>query len=396
MRLERGQCGHRLEGRAGGIDAVESAVERREVVCARGGGRQPGGREALVGDAARVDTRAVRRARGHREDRAVPRVERDDRAAVGLVLLVLVGEADARLECPFGRALQVDVERQADRLAGLRRALEDEPARPVAERVHRPLRQTVASAQVRVVGRLEPGLADHVAGLVALRAELLQLLRRDLGDVADELGRELAVGVAPEIRVDDLDARELVEVLGEVVDRRVAVHGLADDHRGDRVVLAQLDLGDHLRHRHVDDEREAAQLGQPGLVRALVQVLRRDRHGGAGDRRHERAAVAVEDLAALGREPQRAHLVVERGLQVLRPGEHLQRPEAEEEHAEDDESERAENPEPERELRGEAVGLRDPRVGRQEAIRAGARAASQGAAPPSRPPAPCRARAPSA
>jgi len=396
VRLQSGERGHRLEGRAGGIDARQRPVERGVVAARRGPGGEPLRCQTLVGDAAGVDARVVGRARGHRQDRAVARVERDDRAAVGLVLLVLVGEADPVLKRPLGRALEVDVKGQAERLTWRRRTLEEEPTGSVPDRVDGPLREARSPAEVRVVSRLEPGLADHVAGPVALLAELLQLLRRDLGDVADELRGQRAVGVAALVSVDDLDARELVEVLGEVVDRRVARHGRPDDHRGDGIVLAQLDLGDHLGHRYVQNPRQPAQLAQPRVVGALVQVLGRERDGSARNRRHEGAAVAVEDLAALGGQPQRAHLVVERGLEVLRAREHLQRPEAEEEHAEDDERQRAEDPEPDGELRREAVGLLHPGVGRQEAVRAGASSASQGAAPPSPARAPCRARAPSA
>src|SRR5439155_15500746 len=113
----------------------------------------------------------------------------------------------------------------------------------------------------------------------------------------------------------------------------------------------------------------------------------------------QRETVAVEDLAALGLESDRANLVVERRLQVLRPREHLQRPEPEEQDPEGDQRDRAEDPDPQRELGREAVRPLDPGVGRQETVRPRAASActgtSQGAAPPSRPPArsPTRGRA---
>ena len=61
-----------------------------------------------------------------------------------------------------------------------------------------------------------------------------------------------------------------------------------------------------------------------------------------------------------------AQLVVLRRVQVAVAGEHLERPEPEEEDGEDGERERAEHADAERELRREAVRLRDPRIGRQE------------------------------
>ena len=157
--------------------------------------------------------------------------------------------------------------------------------------------------------------------------------------------------------------------LEQVVDRRVPLDRLADDDRRDRVVAAPLDPVQQRRDGDAQDLREPFQLVQarrPGLG----QVGGEELDGRAGDVRHERPALAVEDLAARRLDPHRAELVVQRRPQVLRAREHLQRPEPEEEHAEDDERERPEDPDPQRELGREAVRPLDARVGRQEAVRA--------------------------
>ena len=244
------------------------------------------------------------------------------------------------------------------------------------------------AAQVRVVAPLHPGLADLVAGGVALPLQQLELRGRDLVHVAEHLGREVAVRVVAQVRVGDADARELLGVLVEVVDRRRPLDVLAHDHRRDRVAAARLDPAQHLVDRDVHDPREPPQLVQArGPGHRQVGRVQLDRR--AGDVDHERPAVHVEDLAARRLDADRANLVVERRLQVLRPGKHLQRPEPEEEDAEGEQRDRAEDPDPQRELRREAVRALDARVGRQEAVGARAMAAragaSQGAAPPSRP-----------
>ena len=74
-----------------------------------------------------------------------------------------------------------------------------------------------------------------------------------------------------------------------------------------------------------------------------------------------------------------AQLVVLRLLRYGRAGEHLQRPEPEEEDREDGERERAEDRDAQGELRGQAVRLLDARVGRAGSRPPGAAAASQGA-----------------
>src|SRR5207247_1490039 len=129
---------------------------------------------------ARVHTRVVCRVRGHREDRAVAGPERDDRAGVGGPAALQLRLVDAVQDPPLRGALEVDVERELDRLAGRSHPLHDGLAVWKAERVHPLLLLSRASPQVRVVRGLEPGLADLLSALVALAPKVLQLVRRDL------------------------------------------------------------------------------------------------------------------------------------------------------------------------------------------------------------------------
>ena len=73
--------------------------------------------ELLRIGAADEDRGLVRRGRRHREDGAVARVERDDRASVGGPVVVLVREVDPVLERLLGGALELHVEREAQRVA---------------------------------------------------------------------------------------------------------------------------------------------------------------------------------------------------------------------------------------------------------------------------------------
>ena len=78
------------------------------------------------------------------------------------VRLVVAGQLDAVAERALGRPLQVDVEREADGVAGLRIAARLERALLPAERVDADLCRARLAAEVRVECRLDPGLADLV------------------------------------------------------------------------------------------------------------------------------------------------------------------------------------------------------------------------------------------
>src|SRR5438552_1957018 len=74
------------------------------------------------------------------------------------------------------------------------------------------------AAQVAVVHRLDAALADRVAEVVTPLAQRVELLLRDLADVAEYVRGEFLVGVVAEIFVRDVDARKVAAALAKVVD----------------------------------------------------------------------------------------------------------------------------------------------------------------------------------
>ena len=102
--LEAGERGDRLERRAGRVLAGDRAVEQRRA------GRLAEQRVvALLRELLGQRRGIERRRRAHRHDRAVARIHRDERARLA------AGDGRVRL---LGGALQADVERQAQALAG--------------------------------------------------------------------------------------------------------------------------------------------------------------------------------------------------------------------------------------------------------------------------------------
>ncbi len=71
----------------------------------------------------------------------------------------------------------------------------------------------VAAAEDRVVLELEAGRADPVARLEALVGGLLELVRTDLADVAEQVGAERPVRVVADVDLRGGDAGELVLAL---------------------------------------------------------------------------------------------------------------------------------------------------------------------------------------
>src|SRR5581483_12224614 len=120
--------------------------------------------------------------------------------AVGRPLALAMGELNAVLEPVLRCELEARVERQADGLPGLRRRHERPCAPRVAERVDAYSRRAGDSLQVRVERGLDAGLADHLAGLVPLLRECLQLGSGYLTGVAEQLRGERAVRIRSEER----------------------------------------------------------------------------------------------------------------------------------------------------------------------------------------------------
>ena len=223
-------------------------------------------------------------------------------------------------------------------------------------------------AQVLVVLRLHPDLADLVAGPVELRSRV-ELLLGDLAHVAEDLGRERLVGVVAQEGALDLDSGELRLVLVQVVDLILAHRRL---HR-DRVDGIGEPLVDLLRE---DGGLDVQNLGEPldHVVPAalLREVADPELHGRARDVVDDHPAAPVEDRAARGLDPDRAQLVSLRIGQVLLTRQNLQRPEPEEEDGEDGEGDDAEDADPEGKSGRQPIRRLDAGIRREEARRRGA------------------------
>ena len=155
---------------------------------------------------------------------------------------LFAGRLNPVLERPLGRALEPDVERQADVVARLRRPALGGPALALwnPHRVDAQLGGPRRAAEIAVECRLDTGLADLLAAAVALRLEALELLLVDLAHVAEHLRRQRPVLVVAQVRGHDRDPRELVRAL-EQRHHLVLVDGCLDEDRRQRVVLALLE-----------------------------------------------------------------------------------------------------------------------------------------------------------
>ncbi len=281
-------------------------------------------------------------------------------------------------------------EREPKCVAGLRQQGRDHGAVRMVQRVDVQALRAGDTAQVAVVRRLDAALPDLVTGLIPRRCESVELVARDLAHVAEQLCSERVVRVVANVRRPERHARELVRVLGEIVAERLA-RAVANGDRGERVASPRLDACCDLIERHLRQTRHALELPVT-LDVDLRQVGRPELHGRRRGVHHEGLSVAIDDRA-----PRRldAHgpIRVRAGLvDVLRPGEHLQRPEPEEERSEDDEHDDAERADAPGEAMRDAPGLDRglllrrcplPRWGRRRwwPLR---RRASQGAEPRSR------------
>ena len=180
--------------------------------------------------------------------------------------------------------------------------------------------------------------------MVALLGKGVELLLRDLADVAQDVCGELSVWVVTEILVRDLDAREIVPALLQVTDLELS-RTVLDRHRREQVVAVAPQRAADVDRRHQQDARELAQLAQAGAS-ILRQVGLPDLHGGARNVRHEWEAVAIDDRAPRRLDAYVPALVVLRRPQQLLAVEDLQGPEPQEERREDRDRHHPEQPDP--------------------------------------------------
>src|SRR5581483_119833 len=285
----------------------------------------------------------------------------------------------------LGGALQAHVDRELDRVPGTGLAAELDRALRAAERVYEDLCSARLAAQEAVEHRLDARLADLVAGPVVLAGEALQLLGRDLPDVAEQLRRERLVGVVAQVGGLDAHAGEVAAVLLQVAHLVHRYAGLDRDRVG-QLAAVLVHLAREVGGGHAEHPGETLDLAVAPLP---AQVAHPQPDGAPGPVVDEDAAVAVEDGAPRRLDPDRAQLVVLRRRQVVVAREDLQGVEPEEQRPEDDERDGAEDTDPDGEARRQPVGLVRLRVGRQEAPRGrsplavGGARARQRAPPPS-------------
>ena len=369
--LERRRGRDRLErrsGRAGALDrAIDQRVATRRVVelCVLG-----------VGERLGENVRVERRVRAHRVDLARLRVHRHERAAVRR----RVG-ADRLGERALAGLLEPDVERQPQVVAGDGRILSQRAGEP-AERVDLDLLGAVPALQVVVVVPLEPRLPDDRALRQAPEAPFGELGLGDRSNGPEQLPRDVLKRVGAQPHGLDLDAREgvlaLLEVVEDVVgdvllDRDVRVRDLGV-LLGDRAADRRQPQDPVARHRTFlprgrDPEHRRQAAVQPSVLeRGVPEVRGGERHREVGRRDLNRdrtlrvdqdAAVAIEDLPA-----RRGHVDVPdpvdaRLRQVLVAGQDLEEPQPEEDDREHRQREAAEDRHAHRELRRQR---RTPRI----------------------------------
>ena len=157
----------------------------------------------------------VRRQADHRQDLAGLRVHDDDDAALEPDRLHRPGE---RL---LGVLLVLRVDRQRERVTGLRRRDRLQDLGPTARGVLLDALAPVRPAELGFVVRLDARLADQVVGQVAERLERRRSCPAETGPaVAEDLRHQRPVGVLPARLDADLDTRQVGARLGDEARRR--------------------------------------------------------------------------------------------------------------------------------------------------------------------------------
>ena len=249
----------------------------------------------------------------------------------------------------LGHLLQLDVDRQAQVVAGDRRRAR-EGAHRAARRVDLDLLHAGGTVQFALVRQFDADLADVVGALVVRGClparDAFDILVVDAADVAHDVRGHLAVRILPEQPRLDVHAGEAIAVHREARDL------LVGEPRAQRQALEVLRFLEQLAEAaavarlHVDDRRE--------FVDRRVEVLDLRRHQlervtGIALREHH--AVAIGDDAAIGRDRHDGDAVRFGQRAVVAVLHHLQVDEAREQSAEREQRERAghDQPAPEQE-----------------------------------------------
>ena len=180
----------------------------------------------------------------------------------------------------------------------------------------------------------------------------LDLLRGDRSDMAEQLRGQRSAWVAAQVRPLDRQSRELTDPLPQVHDD-VPRDSFGKRDRLERVGPALfpeglLELGD-------GNAEHAAQLPEDPRATPARQACRPDPDDLGEPVANDLPPPVVEDRPSRRLDPERPQLVVLRRREVPLPGEHLQRPEPEEEDGEGEQHHGAEDAEPKRDLRRHPV-----------------------------------------
>jgi hypothetical protein len=248
-----------------------------------------------------------------------------------------MGGVQPLFERLLGEALDVEVYGQLDVVARHARLLAQRAQHPPLG-VHLQLLDLRGAPKGVLVGQLHARLPDVVALPVPVGTSGLELHVVDLAHVAEDVGRQPAVGIGPLSELDDVHPRELGGVLAEVED---LVFGHVVDH-GHRLVDAVTGIVEASLH-------VASVLAQlPGQARQEVGVVPGrvpfDDGRGHDPVLDEDPALAVENAAPVGFGVNEADAV---GLGLdpqLGPDQDLEVPEAGEHGGEQGEDDDAQDP----------------------------------------------------
>ena len=152
----------------------------------------------------------------------------------------------------------------------------------------------VDAAQIGLVLRLDPDLADEVVGEVPVLLERRELLAGDGPRVAEDLRHQWAVGVRPPGLDGDLDPGQVEAGLGDQAGGAL-VHVRRDPDEIERRARVPVDRGVDVIRRHAEERGESVDDRRPLVER---QVRRAQLDDERGDVRDEGAAVSVVDQAA--------------------------------------------------------------------------------------------------
>ena len=305
-------------------------------------------------DAAHPPRQRIGRVVGHCDHRAVVHVEHDDGSARRLQLrvarlrsrdvLFVARREDSLREGSLRRALNLDVDRQPDVVADGAGVDIDRRADLSTGRInlHRYLARP--APELRLVRGLHAAATDEVAGLVALRLQLLEQLRIDridAPDVAEQLRGQPVVRIRADGQLGDIDTGIRLPVFA---DRELLRQW--DTQRDDCGHERRLP-GAHVvrEQRRLLDAEHLGQLAENAIARRLREVAV-DGDGPGRDVLRQHLPVPVENLATrrLGLDDARAERA--HGLTELLLRTHLQEPQAREKRRKEGDDHDADNAHP--------------------------------------------------